>query len=302
MVRPQLLGRQAYCFRHREIDGQLNHSEMMFRAADCASHRDQILQAQMVAGVRMDAESVPCRAAVESNDTALYLVFQRGECILHHVEKPWPAQDLQLLFRIVEIINVNDCETEVVSAAFNLILQISRSKTVATADDIAGAHHTALEVLAVEKLAISVFGRGRTFLERYVAAFGANDDLLAFDGAHRDRIANRVAKGALRPLAAVIDRGIEQIDSFLECRAGSCPVVRVFGVVALAEISAKPKRRNERAAGELAIKVVAVRFGKSFAKAIGAFERRTTLNQSRRSYRRRSLCTRHCESLPAPRK
>ena len=84
--------------------------------------------------------------------------------------------------------DINAVEPEVISTAFDLIIQKLRSETVTAADDVGWFHHTALEVLAGEKFVISLLRCRWSFLERDVSALGANDYLLPFDRTHRDRI------------------------------------------------------------------------------------------------------------------
>src|SRR6266581_168981 len=127
----------------------------------------------MVSGVGQYAEPVPGRTTVEAEHASVHLHLQRGKSFTHHGVESWSTQDFQLLFRIVQVVDINAVEPEVISTAFDLIIQKLRSETVTAADDVGWFHHTALEVLAGEKFVISLLRCRWSFLERDVSALGA---------------------------------------------------------------------------------------------------------------------------------
>src|SRR5207253_9558345 len=102
-------------------------------------------------------QPIPGSAAIYASGATLYLHLQGSKCFLHYLKKSRSTQNLQLLLRIVEIINVDHLEAEVISAALDLVIQISRSETMAAGDDIVRLHHASIEVLVVDKVAISLF-------------------------------------------------------------------------------------------------------------------------------------------------
>src|SRR6266566_3333713 len=99
-------------------------------------------------------------------------------------------QRIQLLLGVVEIINVDDSDPEIVSAALDLILEIARSETVSARHDVRRLHYTRAEVLAVEESPITFLRSGGSSFEREVAAFGADDHLFAADATVGDNVAH----------------------------------------------------------------------------------------------------------------
>jgi hypothetical protein len=77
----------------------------------------------------------------------------------------------------MEVIDVNECESEVAPASLYLIIQVPRRKTVTSRNDVLGLHYAGPVILAVEKPAIAFLGARRCALERYVSALGANNYL-----------------------------------------------------------------------------------------------------------------------------
>jgi hypothetical protein len=86
---------------------------------------------------------------------------------------------------------------------------------MATSDNVHRIHDAAQEVLFLEKLAVVFTCRRRVFVEGDVAAFRTNNNLFPADFTTVDSLPNCLAQGALRPLASVINCGIEQIDAAL---------------------------------------------------------------------------------------
>ena len=119
------------------------------------------------------------------------MFLECSKCVADYRQKIRPGQRIQLLLGIVEIIDVDDCEPEVIPAALDLISQVARCEAMATGDDLTGLHHAATEVLVFEEASISLFGFGRHPVEWDVSAFGAHDNLFAFDAAADDDAAKR---------------------------------------------------------------------------------------------------------------
>jgi hypothetical protein len=109
----------------------------------------------------------------------------------------------------VEIVDVDDGEPEILSAALDLIVKVAWRETVAAGNDVSRLHHTRPVVLAVEKASIAFLGSGWSSVERDVTAFRANDDFFPPDATVRDADADSLPNSAFRPLASVVDCGVE---------------------------------------------------------------------------------------------
>src|SRR5437870_11807269 len=109
------------------------------------------------------------------------MFLECSKCVADYRQKIRPGQRIQLLLGIVEIIDVDDCEPEVIPAALDLIGQVARREAMATRDDFTGLHHAPTEVLVFEEASISFFGCRRHPIEWDVSALSANDNFFAFD-------------------------------------------------------------------------------------------------------------------------
>src|ERR1700745_1143629 len=97
-------------------------------------------------------------------------------------------------------------------------------------------HHATLEVLGFEELAIAFLRRRWSAFARDITALGSNDDFLALPRAASDCLSQRCSDRALRSLAPVIDRGIQQVYTSLECGCDGGSVSGVLVVIALSEV------------------------------------------------------------------
>src|SRR4029077_8038254 len=143
---------------------------MMIGPGYIARHRHQLLEAQMVPRFWRDPESIPRSAPITPNHASADLCLERCKSIAHDAQKPGPRHCVELLLGIVEIVDVDDGEPEILSAALNLIVEVARRETVATGNDVSGLHHPGPVVLAVEKAPIAFLGGGRSSVERDISA------------------------------------------------------------------------------------------------------------------------------------
>ena len=93
----------------------------------------------MVPRFGRDPESVPRCAPVTPDDPSGDLVLERHKRIAYDGQKPGPRQCIQLLLGIVEIVDVDDGETEILSAALDLIVKVAWRETVAAGYEAASA-------------------------------------------------------------------------------------------------------------------------------------------------------------------
>ena len=79
----------------------------------------------MVSGLGRHTEPVPGRATVAADDPTRHLLLQRGERGADQAQEIRAAQHFELLFGIVEVINVDERESEIALAPLDLIVTAS---------------------------------------------------------------------------------------------------------------------------------------------------------------------------------
>ena len=232
-----------------------------------------------------NSETIPGRAPVTADDTALYLFLECGESRTHHIQESRSGEHIELLLGVVQVIDVYEGETEVLLATLDLIVQIARGQTMATRHHIVRPHDSRTVILAVEEAAIAFLGRRRSPLERYVPAFRAHDDLFARNVTARDHGPQRIADRTLGALASIVDRRVEDIHSPLERGSHGCRVARVLGVLAFPEVCAQPERRDDHPTGERAIKVIRLILGEPPSELSRALGGRASFDQGLQDFR-----------------
>jgi hypothetical protein len=97
-------------------------------------------------------------------------------------------------------------------------------------------------------LKVTAHVRGRNGIERNEAALGRDDDFVSIKSSRRHFL-ERCTDGALASLAAVIDRGVDDVAARFDGMNDRVVVELVrFGVV-VAEIGAEPDRREPQSLG-----------------------------------------------------
>src|SRR6185369_8107058 len=90
--------------------------------------------------------------------------------------------------------------------------------------------------------------------EREISALRANEDRVAWSSLV-DASLNRASNCSLRPLTAIIDRRVDEIDAFLDCRGDGVLIRRVVRVRALAQIRPDADRRQRVARESAAVEI-----------------------------------------------
>src|SRR4051812_25755024 len=99
---------------------------MMSIAGDLTRERDQFLRAEMVPGSGRDSQAIPGCTAVTADRAARRLPLQNIESVQQHCAEFVSRQHVQLLLRIVKVVNVDDGEAEVFPSALDLVFDIPR--------------------------------------------------------------------------------------------------------------------------------------------------------------------------------
>jgi hypothetical protein len=186
---------------------------------------------------------------------------------------------IELLLGVVQVVDVNRGEPQVFPAALDLVGEVARREAVAAGDDVIGCHHSRTVVLVLEKSPVTLFRRGRSAIERDVPTLAAHHDLVAGDGSARDATAQRVTQRALRALAPVIDRGIQQVDPVRQRLRRGGSVARIFRVVAVAQIRSHAQRGHDGAADEWPVEMIVMRGGESLSKSVRTLGRRAPIDE-----------------------
>src|SRR5687768_828203 len=268
---------------------------MVLAAGDFAREQDQSLQAKVTARARRYAEALPRRAAVSRDFPVAYVLFEGVERSTHHDVELACIERIELLLRIVEVVNVERGESEIPSAAVDLIGKKARAEAVPSGHDFRRSDDARTVVLVLEKAPISFLRCRWSAVERDIAALGADYDFVAPHASAFDRGAKRVANAALRTLTTVVDRSVEKIDAtsqgFQSCRC----ISRVFRVVTVAQVGTHTEGGDSRSVSEWAIKMV------------GLFGRETPLEPARSlgrgapiDERIRSFQAVHCDEATRP--
>src|SRR5215210_3207931 len=124
---------------------------MVFRAADLPRQGDQSFEVEMIPRSRWRAKTLPGSTPVIADVSVADVFFERGERGAHHILECRPIQRIQLLLRIVQIVDIECAESEVFPAARDLVTEIARCKAVSAADDVGGRHYPRPVVLTLQK-------------------------------------------------------------------------------------------------------------------------------------------------------
>src|ERR1700693_5967571 len=141
----------------------------------------------------------------------------------------------------MEVIDVDERESEIALAPLDLIVQVSRGQAVASGHDVLRLHYARPVILAVEETAISLLGAWWRALERNVSALGADHYFFPLDLTAGEQDANRFTDCALRALTSVNNGSVQHMHALLKSRNDSCRITSIFSVIAFAEVSAEAK-------------------------------------------------------------
>src|SRR5438045_6216889 len=101
----------------------------MFRAANFARERNELLETQMVSRFAGHAKAIPGGAAVHSDCASFDLRLECGERITHHSLEVGPIEHLQPLLRAVKAGNVDHFQRQSVAAPLDLLVELGRAET-----------------------------------------------------------------------------------------------------------------------------------------------------------------------------
>src|SRR5688572_5864287 len=113
---------------------------MVIAAADFTREQNQSLQTQVAARAGRYAESLPRSAPVGRNFPIAHVLFEGVERGAHDDVELVGFQGIQLLLRIVEVVNVERSEAKISSAAVDLIGKKARAETMSSGHDFGRSH------------------------------------------------------------------------------------------------------------------------------------------------------------------
>ena len=115
---------------------------------------------------------------------------------------------------------------------------------MSAAHQVRGAQYPAVQVLLPHVQLVQLArGRGRA-IQGDVASLGAEHHLVATQQPVADQVLQHAADDALRPLAAIVDRGVDDVDAGAEGSAQRVRVHSVRGIIAIAQIGAERQGRH----------------------------------------------------------
>jgi hypothetical protein len=152
---------------------------------------------------------------------------------------------VELLFRVVQVVEVYRPDPEVLSAAIDLMLEEAGRQAVAIRNQLAHRDDTRRQELPPDVfLVFSPRGWRRT-IEREIAALGADDHLVPRDLASGHGLPEGSPDGPLRPLASIIDGRVDDVHTVSERLTQGLHVAGIVDLVAFAEVGADPDGRRE---------------------------------------------------------
>src|SRR4029078_2552686 len=199
---------------------------------------NDFFEAQMSWCRNLLPESVPRCAAISANGSFLNLVLELPKCVRQARSEACCIEREALLLGVMQIIDVDSGKPVVSKTARDLIRDKGGGKRVPATDDFGGTHHTAVEVLGCEKRIVKVPRGRRCSVERDVSALGCHDDLVTSCCLLVDRAAYCSARCALRALTAIVDCGIDQIETTLDTSSEDSRISCVFVIVEVTEVGA----------------------------------------------------------------
>src|SRR5688500_9375189 len=223
---------------------------MVVITTDVARHRDDLGEIQVPARVRWCAEAVPgCTPITTDVATRDPLLEQRERATKDRTESR-RLNRVELLLRIVQVVDVERSDAKVLLASFNLMCQERRRERVTASYEIIGTDDSGVDVRRLQIRQIRLTTHRRGAVQRDVTTFRADDDFIARHHRCGDRVAQCRAHGALRPLAPIVDRRVDDVDTLLEGRSDRTRVPRVIRLVALAEVGPDTEGRSSEGARE----------------------------------------------------
>src|SRR6185437_507176 len=146
---------------------------------------------------------------------------------------------VELLLRIVYVVDVDRIDAEVRDTAFDLIAQECRSDAVAARNQLVGAYDSRFEILTRDVRTVLLLARGRRRVQRQITAVGRHED---------PRVAIAVAPVAqhtpdhpLGSLPALVARRIHVIHTQLDRPPQRAIVSRVFLACRSAQCRSDPE-------------------------------------------------------------
>src|SRR5918999_3030039 len=111
------------------------------------------------------------------------------------------------------------------------------------ADDVLRRHHVARVELAAQISLVTFRRRRRIIVERDVSTLRADHDLIARGVTGYECPGQRTANSALRPLAAIVDRAVDDVDAFRDRPPDCVDVGRVVCLGIITEVGTDADRR-----------------------------------------------------------
>src|SRR5512142_472692 len=193
-------------------------------------------------GSRWHPEAVPGRTAIGSDLATGDGLLHDRECRAHPPQEFFVRHGAGLLFRVVQVVDVDGPQSEVLAALREAVAEKARRKRMSAGNELFAMENLRIEKLPLQVRLILLSATWRRRVERYISAFRAHDQLVPTDRARRDRLLNRGAGDTFSPLAAVVDRRVDDVEALLDGVPDRRPVRRIDIVRAVAEVGTDADR------------------------------------------------------------
>src|SRR5690606_22322909 len=221
---------------HDDVVGRLHDAEPVRLAADFAGQCGERAEREVLPRVGRDAVAIPGRGAVDADPALVAQRLEQLERRAHARQELGAIDGAELRLRVVQVVHVDALHAEVRAAALDLRAQEGRREAVIASDQLLRPAQARLDEALAYVLRVRTRRAGRCAVERDVAALGADDDLVAHGDPLLDGEAERAAERALAALAAVVDRGVQQVHAAGQARERRGLVALVVLRVALAQV------------------------------------------------------------------
>src|SRR5512138_3351743 len=195
-------------------------------------------------GSRRHTQAVPGCAAVGSDLATCDGLLHDRECSAHSLQEFLVRHGAGLLLGVVQVVHVDGPQSEVLAALCEAVAEKARRKRMPAGNELFAMENLRIEKLPLQIRLILLSAARRRRVERYVSTFRAHDQLVPTDRACPNRLLNRRAADALSPLAAVVDRRVDDVDALLQRVPDRRPVRGIDIVRAVAEVSTDADRRG----------------------------------------------------------
>lgn len=235
---------------HTEVEGELEEAEVVVAAACLAGEFEDAGEGEAVGLAGFEAKSGPGGGAIEADLVGGAELFEAGKSVEEAFLKLFEGNVGKLGFGVVEVEDVDGFETEVGAGAGNLVGEEIGVEAVGIAGDVRG-----MEV-------------GRDSAGGEKAGLGGDEEFVAGGEVFVERASEGFSEVLFRAGVAVVDGGVEGIDTAAESGEDGIDIAGAGGFVGFTEVGAEAEGGNG-AGGNLTVERVGRKRGVAGGEAGG---------------------------------